>query len=249
MTRWIEPFFGGLYGTVLSHQFDERESEEQARVAKRLLKLRKGMRVLDLPCGMGRLTIPLARMGITMTGVDLMDSYIRRARRRAKQAGVTVDFRQGDMRNIEFDSTFHAVVNWFSSFGYFSDAENLQACRRMFQALKPGGRLVIECLNKSWLLANLEPHLTMNVHGVKIDIHSRFNARSQRATGTWVMRKGTTTERCHMSLRMYNGTDIRHVLHQAGFREIVLYGRPPLARLTRHARRFVAVGRRPTSRA
>jgi SAM-dependent methyltransferase len=204
------------------------------------------------------LTIPLARMGLDMTGVDLMDSFIRRARRRAKRGGVAVDFRRGDMREIEFDMAFDAVINWFSSFGYFSDAVNLAVCRRMFRALKPGGRLLIECLNKSWFLTHFEPHLTMEVHGVGIDIRTRFDARTQRAEATWVFRRGAATERRRISLRMFNGTDLRTLLRRAGFREIELIGRvprrflprdrPSLGRLTRHSRRVLAIGRRPAKR-
>ena len=144
MAAWYDEFFGGLYARVLAGTFDEARSLKDARTVKRLLKLRKGARVLDIPCGMGRLTLPLARMGLIMTGVDLTGRYIKQARRHAKQESLDVGFRQDDMRKVDFDSTFDAAFNWFGSFGYFSDADNLNVCRCMYKAVKPGGQFLVD---------------------------------------------------------------------------------------------------------
>ena len=119
-----------------------------------MLKKRKGMKVLDIPCGMGRLTIPVAKMGLALTGVDLTESYIRRARREARKQGVDARFVCRDMRKIEFEEEFDAAFNWFTSIGYFNDAEEPAFCSRVLRALKPGGRFLVETMNKSWLLAH-----------------------------------------------------------------------------------------------
>ena len=76
MSEWYEKFFDGLYARVLPKTFDETRSLEHARMVKKLLRVRKGGRVLDIPCGTGRLTIPLARMGLAMTGVDLSRGHV-----------------------------------------------------------------------------------------------------------------------------------------------------------------------------
>jgi 2-polyprenyl-3-methyl-5-hydroxy-6-metoxy-1,4-benzoquinol methylase len=68
--EWHETFFEGLYAQVLARSFDDARSQAEARLVKRLLRLRKRQRVLDIPCGMGRLAIPLAEMGLVVTGVD-----------------------------------------------------------------------------------------------------------------------------------------------------------------------------------
>ena len=101
MAEWFEKFFDGLYGQVLARQFDEQTSLEQARLVKRLLRVRRGSRVLDVPCGMGRLTIPMAKMGLVMTGVDLTERYIQRARRDARQHEVKARFVCCDTREID----------------------------------------------------------------------------------------------------------------------------------------------------
>lgn len=147
-SEWYRHFFDGLYAEVLPKTFDGPRTLRQARTVKRLLRVRRGQRVLDIPCGQGRLTIPLAVMGLRMTGVDLTALYIRCARRQGKRAGLDVHFLQCDMREIDFDGEFHAAFNWFGSFGYFSDADNLAFTRRVLRALRPGGRFLVEGLNK-----------------------------------------------------------------------------------------------------
>jgi len=250
--RWYETFFGGLYGRVLAAQFDESETLDQARAVRRVLGLRRSRRVLDVPCGMGRLTLPLARSGLEMTGVDLTGGYIRRARRAARREGLDVRFITSDMREIAFDAEFDAAFNWFGSFGYFSDDDNLAFGRRVFAALKPGGRFAVEALNKSRLLRVLHPEGGtpggQTIGGVHVTHSVHFDETAGRIHDTWTMSRGKTTEVRSISIRLFNGAEMRSLLRAAGFREIRLYGYPPLSRFTRHSRRLIAVGRRPAAR-
>jgi len=246
MAEWFEQFFEGLYARVLSNQFAEAKTLRQARLVKRLLRARKGQSVLDIPCGMGRLTIPLARTGLVMTGVDLTAPYLRRARRTARRAGLDIRFLQSDMRRIEFDGEFDAAFNWFGSFGYFSDAENLAFCRRILRALRPGGRFLVEGINKSWLRSHLTPHAEDAIGGVRLVHRNRFDERTSRTVSIWTLTRGRAVERHRISLRLYTGAEMRGLLREAGFRDIQLFGNPPLGRLTRHSRRLIAVARRPS---
>lgn len=245
MGEWFENFFEGLYGQVLASQFHEARSLEQARIAKRLLKVRKGQQVLDIACGLGRLTIPMAQMGLLMTGLDLTASYIRRARRRAKQHGLDIRFIRSDMRDIAFDAEFHAAFSWFTSFGYFSDADNLSFCKRVLRALRPGGRFLVETINKSAVLAHFRPRSEQMIGRVRVVQNNKWDGRSGRMRSIWSLTKGPVAERHRISLKMYNGADMRALLRAAGFRDIRLYGHPPVGRFTRHSRRLIAVARRP----
>ena len=245
MAEWFEEFFEGLYQHVLPKQFDPARSLREARTVKRLLRVRKGQRVLDLACGHGRLTIPLAQMGLEMIGLDLTAAFLKKARRFARRSGADTRFIHRDMRQIDFDRRFDAVFNWFTSFGYFSDRENLDLCRRVYRALKPGGRFLIESLNKSWLLAHWRPTLQQALGGVAITTRNRWDERRQRAISTWTFHKGDVAESHRLSIRVYNGTEMRRLLRQAGFRDIRLYTHWPVGRFTRHSRRLIAVGRRP----
>ncbi len=247
MSAWYETFFDGLYGQVLADSSRDEGAAEQARLVKRLLEARKGQRVLDVPCGEGRLTIPLARMGLEMTGVDFTQRYLRRGRRLARQEGLEVRWVHGDMRDVDFTDEFHGAFNWFGSFGYFSDADNLRVCQRVLAALRPGGRFLIEGINKSWLLTHLR-RTDDSLHGkVRIVTRNRWDPRTHRIHSTWTLSKGNRTERHKIVMRIFNGGDIRTLLRAAGFRDVRLSTRPH-GRFTRHSRRLIAVGRKPRGR-
>jgi len=153
----------------------------------------------------------------------------------------------GDMDAVPREE-FDAAFNWFGSFGYFPDRENLAFTRRVFEALKPGGRFLVEGINKSWMLAHFKPAHEHTIGKVHISIRNRFDPGTGRVVGRWVFRKGRLVERKRTDMRIYNGADLRALLKQAGFREIELYGRPPLGRFTRHSRRIIAVGQKPGRR-
>lgn len=245
MKAWYEEFFSGIYAEVLAGQFTPEATKVQADTIRRLLDLRPGRRVLDVPCGQGRIALELAEAGLEVTGADLTERFVRRARRAARKRGLRVRFRRCDMREIGYDGEFDAIVNWFTSFGYFSDEEDLRFLRAAFRALKPGGRLLIEMINKSRLLADFREETRHTVAGIEIVTRHRWDPEASRIHDEWRFTKGKRVENHHIDLRVYNGAEIRKALRAAGFREIRLFGRPPVGRLTRHSRRLAAVGRRP----
>jgi len=245
MPAWYETFFDGLYARVLPATFDPHRTLQQARRVRGLLRARKGQSVLDIPCGTGRLTLPLARTGLVMTGVDLCAAFLRRARAEARREGLAIRYLRSDMRRIDFHEAFDAAFNWFGSFGYFSDADNLAFCRLVRQALRPGGRFLVEGINKSWLLSHFLPTAEETIGGVRITHRNRYVERTGRIESLWTFRRGRQVERRRVHMRIYDGAELRALLREAGFVNIRLFDRRPAARFTRHSRRVIAVGERP----
>jgi len=246
---WFSEFFGGLYSNVLACTFSPDHTACQVRVVRRLLKLRQGDCLLDVPCGMGRLSLPLARQGVKVTGMDAEARFVQAARRQARAERVRARFVHGDMREMSFDGQFDAAVNWFGSFGYFSDADMLGFTRSLRRALKPGGKVLIEGINRSWLLAHFCPESEHCIGDVVISQKHRWDAFSKRLESRWQLCRGDEREEHRVSLRLYNGTEMRRLLRQAGFREVRLWGGyPPVGRFSRHSHRFLAVAVRPRVR-
>lgn len=246
-SEWYKEFFGELYGRVLARQFPSRLNQRQARLIKRLLHLHKGDRVLDCPCGMGRLTVPLGRLGLHMTGMDLSAPYIQNGRQAAKGKKQAIRFLRGDMRKLPFEGEFDAVINWFTSFGYFDNAGNLATARAALRALKPGGRFLIEMINKSWLISNIQKDHDETIAGVRIVSRVRWDGRTSRTHNIWTMSRGRMRRTYRFSARLYTGGEIRSLLRTAGFTDIRLWGHTPrgVRRFTRHSRRLIVIARRP----
>ena len=159
--RWFDtPFYHLLY----SHR-DEAEAQAFLETLVDHLDLEPGTRILDLACGQGRHARTLAAMGFDVTGIDLSARNIERA---SEHSGPSLRFEQGDMRDDLGSERFDVVMNLFTSFGYFeSEDQNEQVLRRVYDALVPGGRLVIDFLNVFKTAVQLRPRETVTRDGVE----------------------------------------------------------------------------------
>lgn len=108
-----------------------------------MLGLPVGARVLDVPCGQGRHAHLLAEAGFAVTGFDYSPFLLARAR--ARGTGPALHYRRGDMRRLPagWSGRFDAVLNLFTSFGFFLDpSDDARVIREFARVLRPGGTLV-----------------------------------------------------------------------------------------------------------
>ncbi len=101
-------------------------------------------KVLDCPCGRGLVSLPLARVGADITGWDLNEHFVRQAEDTFQKEGLKATFRIGDMREVRYPGGCDLLLNWYGSFGYFSDEENRRLLVRFAECLKPGGVFVTD---------------------------------------------------------------------------------------------------------
>jgi len=119
--------------------------------------------ILDLGCGAGRHAKYLASKGFCVTGLDLAAASIRTARRFERPG---LHFQRHDMRQPFGRGRFDYVFNMFTSFGYFDDAaEHRLVIRNIANALRSGGRLVLDYLNVSHAEARLTPSEVKQING------------------------------------------------------------------------------------
>jgi len=141
--QWFERFFDADYVALLRDTNPLRATRRQVDFLVRSLRLPAGARVLDVPCGYGRHAAELARRGFHVVGVDLSRAMIAEARRRWTE-GNNLRFMRKDMRRLRVTGEFDAVINMYTSFGYFSPRANVAALRRLTRALRPGGLILID---------------------------------------------------------------------------------------------------------
>jgi len=198
-----------------------------------VLALDAGSKVLDLFCGAGRHAIELARRGCSVTGVELNARYAELAR---QAAPASADFLVGDVRHVDFGTGFDAAIIMFHSFGYFSDSEDRAVLEKIHHALRPGGRFLIEILNRDWLLANFSERKESIVDGITVvetrqfdPLTSRNNFRIERHSADGVVVK-------EGSWRLYSPHEMKNFLEAIGFQFLSAYSnldKAPLERDTR----------------
>lgn len=141
--EWWESYFDSHYLLEYEPIFTpERDRHEAARLVE-VLGLPSGARILDVPCGQGRHAHLLAEAGYDVDGLDYSADLIRLAKKRG--TGPTLRYTRGDMRRLpaKWRGRFDAVVNLFTSFGFFVDPrDDARVVAEFSRVLKPGGVLV-----------------------------------------------------------------------------------------------------------
>lgn len=150
---WYQESFGNDYLLVYKHR-DMQGAYHEVKKMMNWLDLAQGAQILDLCCGMGRHSMALAEFGFKVTGVDLSSVLLKEAVAHDEDKQVT--WIQGDMREVPLSGPFDAVVNLFTSFGYFDeDEQNEKVLHEMHRLLKKNGRFIIDFLNPDFVKANL----------------------------------------------------------------------------------------------
>jgi ubiquinone/menaquinone biosynthesis C-methylase UbiE len=143
----VEGTFSDDYLYFYDESIDDAHSDADTTEIIRLLGLRKGDRILDAPCGHGRIARRLAAAGMVVTGVDITPAYLEQARNDPQLSPGAVAYMEGDVRNLPVDGPFDAVVCWLNSFGYYDDADCHRVLAEFHRVLRPGGTVAIDTMH------------------------------------------------------------------------------------------------------
>jgi SAM-dependent methyltransferase len=247
---WYESFFGRDYLDVYAYQFSQQRARLEARFVLRALDLGAGHQVLDLCCGQGRHAVELAAAGCAVTGLDLSQEYLDMAQSQARKAGVELETVRADMREIPFEGRFDAVVNLFSSFGYLeSEQEDAKVLSAVARALKPGGRLLMDLLNREWVITNYEEKdWHEGADGTLYLERRHFDLESSRnhVTFTVITPHGDQREIGGHHIRLYTLREMRGLLVSAGLDFERAYGGFEGEDYSIGSRRMIVIARKPS---
>jgi SAM-dependent methyltransferase len=219
----FEAVFDEDYLHFYEPQLSQRGDEETAEIIE-TLELAAGHRVLDAPCGHGRIANRLAAHGIRVTGVDITPHFLERAR----EAGTDVDYRLGDLRELPVDGPFDAAISWFTSFGYFADEDNRRVLSEYRRVLRPGGRLLLESLHHDGLVRGMAAPGFARVEEVGNDLsidNNTFDPLTGRIESDRIRVRDGVTKRFHFFVRLPTVPEWRHWLADAGFADATFAGR------------------------
>jgi SAM-dependent methyltransferase len=219
-SEWFRPFFDAAYVAQLREEKSPAQTRREVDFLLRALRPAPGARILDVPCGYGRHAAALARLGFRVVGVDLSRTMIAEARRRF---GTTprLAFVRRDMRRIAFRGEFDAVVNLYTSFGYFTPAQNRAVLRRLARALRPGGTLLVDHRDPVYD-ASLPSRPWYRAGATRFILEDRrFDRRTKITESTQIViatRDPRSIRRRSLRLQEFSLAQWRRMLHGAGLR-------------------------------
>jgi SAM-dependent methyltransferase len=215
---WWKAYFDAGYVREYEPLFDLVEDRRQVARLLELLQLPAGARVLDLACGQGRHAHLLAEAGFDVDGLDLSEHLIGLAR--ARGTGRMLRYRRGDMRRLPaaWTGRFDAVVNLFTSFGFFADArDDARVVRECARVLRPGGVMIWQGGSRDGVMARfLASDWWETADGTIIAQDRTFDPLSGFLTirSRWQGRRGT--ELREHRIRLYTASRMAELMLDAG---------------------------------
>jgi SAM-dependent methyltransferase len=221
---WFEEIFDEDYLRTLPFLTPQATQAEALFVADSL-GTEPGARLLDIGCGYGRHAMELAARGYQIVALDLSLPLLLRGADEAQRRGLTINFIHGDMRDLAFDSQFDGIYCLFSTFGYFDEDTNRKAIEGMARAMKPGARLVLDVLNRDYLIGELPTRVWWEGDGCVVLEEVDFNYFSSRvhSNRSIVFDDGRQIEQ-EISIRSYSLHELGKLLHAAGLRVVEVSG-------------------------
>ena len=212
MEWWRDMFTAPSWQAVQLAWEQADDADDDAYQVWHALALSPGARVLDVPCGTGRIATRLRERGCVVVGVDATDVFLRVAH----DGGVPVI--RGDMRTqVVRQSSFDAVLCWWGSFGYFDEEGDRAQATAAAAALVPGGRFLIDVPVADTILPGFEPESSWDVAGIDVRESRSYDEASRRIETVWTFTRDGAEESRTTSLRIYTVVELMELLSDVGF--------------------------------
>lgn len=196
--------------------------------------LSKGKSVLEIACGSGRLTIPLALDGVNITGLDLSASMLKKAKEKSRESGVSIDWIQADCTKFALDQKFDLIFMTGNSLQHLKTAELVHAyfdCVK--RHLSEGGIFAFDIFRPSLSILTRDPdtrHFLMryknkNGEDVLLEESNRYDQISQINLIHWFhIVSGKLQKTDLLEMRQFFPQEINALLHSSGFKILQSFG-------------------------
>jgi 2-polyprenyl-3-methyl-5-hydroxy-6-metoxy-1,4-benzoquinol methylase len=228
MKQWYEELFENFAqtydaeeytkGTVGECDFIEKESNYD-----------KTVKILDIGCGTGRHSIELSKRGYSITGIDLSESQLRHAKKKASAQSLNIDFQKHDARNLHFSNAFDLAIMLCE--GGFSlmetDEMNFLILQNAANALKSNGKLIFTTLNGLFpLFHSVKDFLAAEKKdGVATCKNNTFNLMTFRDHNiTEFIDDSGNKKSLNCNERFYVPSEINWLLKSLNFKTIDIFG-------------------------
>jgi len=243
---WWEDYFDQTFVSLYRDFLTPQRTAREIQGLREMVPLPPGGEVLDLACGWGRHSVELARAGFRVTGLDLSETLLARARKRAAAAGIGVDFVRGDMREVPWKERFDAVISLYSSLGYFlSDDEDLRVLRGARDALRGDGVFVLETMHRDHIVGDYATRDWWETDdGTTVWVEREFDAVDGVSREWTRWSRGKERGEKYHELRVRTATGWDRLLRQAGLVPVDWYGDWELAPFIHTSEDLIVVCRR-----
>jgi 2-polyprenyl-3-methyl-5-hydroxy-6-metoxy-1,4-benzoquinol methylase len=242
--NWWEKYFDESYIKLYAHTENSAASEVEGIL--RMLNISPPSRILDLCCGFGRHSLILARQGYEVTGLDISQSFLDYARRKADEQGIFIELERRDMRDIQHAEEFDAVINLFTAFGFFNcEEDDLKVLKGVARALKPDGQFIIDTINRDYVIHSGQ-FQTFNKRNGTIILEERFFDffKSRLEIVNHLVDNVNGDRKLESSFRLYTLREMLDMFNRSGLMLTDVYGDFDGSQYSGKSPRMILVARR-----
>lgn len=222
---WHETFFERGQGPIVATGGDE-EAHRDVEFIAQCTGLKADQRVLDIACGAGRHCFAMIDRGLAALGVDRSAHQLSLARARNAERVRKARFVAGDMRALDLkEAPFDVVTCLGSSFGYFSEEDNLRCLEQIRAQLRPGGALVMQTFNRDFVTSKVPCRSWWSDSGYLVldEVDFDYIAETLRVKRTMLGDDGVQTEH-QIAIRAYALRELCLLLATAGLQVVEISG-------------------------
>jgi 2-polyprenyl-3-methyl-5-hydroxy-6-metoxy-1,4-benzoquinol methylase len=196
-------------------------TEKEVDFLLELYPIRPGARILDVGCGTGRHAVELAKRGYQVVGLDISEKMLDVARRKAADAGVTVEFIHGDATDFAFEEKFDAAICLCEGAvglverGQDAEAHDLAIFRNIANSLKPNAPFVLTALNAYAVIRQMNDDRTHEGRFNPVTMISNYE-------DDWQLPEGPT--RMTIYERLFIAPEVVRMLKESGFQVDNVFG-------------------------
>jgi cyclopropane fatty-acyl-phospholipid synthase-like methyltransferase len=235
--NWYESFFHGVTLDLWRRAIPPEQTAREAEFLFGQLNSAAGARVLDVPCGNGRLSFELAKRGLKVTGIDISEEFIEEAK--SIQTGLSApsaqaqgpdiiapaDFILGDMRQIAGAQIYDGGYCFGNSFAFLGHDATGDFLGAVAHALKPGARFIVHTgMAAESVLPEFEEQSCHELGDLSITIKERYVAEESCIDSEYIFERDGKKETRVAREWIYTVAEMLRMLSRAGFRVVDLYG-------------------------
>ncbi len=201
---------------------------------RKWLPKNKDKRILELCCGTGRLTLPIAKDGYHITGVDITPSMLEKARKKASEAGLEVEFIEADIRTLDLAEKFDFIFIPFNSIHHlYQNRDLFQALNTVKNHIKKNGLFLLDCFNPNiqYIVQHekeetkIAQYVTEDGRNVEIKQKMQYESKNQINRITWHYYINDEFDSIqNLDMRLYFPQELNAYLKQNGFTIIEKFG-------------------------
>lgn len=236
-SNWFETFFHGLALDLWRKAIPAEKTKAEADFLTTHLNCNAGARLLDVPCGNGRLSFELATRGFRVTGIDIAEEFVEEARSTERGAhnpsaggdgtlrNSSLEFIVGDMRDVPGEGIYDGAFCFGNSFGFLEYADMEKFLSGVARSLKPGARFIVNTgMAAESVLPDFEEQSCHEVGDIVTTIKERYNAVESCVDSEYIFEQNGKTETGKAKHWIYTTAEIQRMLQRAGFNVLEFYG-------------------------